>query len=66
MALTACERRILELNSDGLSDYRIARKLKMDPPNVHRARMSALRKLDKARDDLLFLETLSRKKIRIL
>ncbi len=61
MALTECERRILLLNAKGLSDYRIARKLRMDPPNVYRARKAALRKLAQARTDLSFAESLNRK-----
>lgn len=65
MALTECERQILRLNSEGLSDYRIARKLKMDPPNVYRARKAALRKLAEAKADLLFAETLMGTKGRV-
>lgn len=38
MALTERERKILQLKADGLSDYRIARKLKMETPNVTRSR----------------------------
>ncbi len=61
MALTERERQILLLNAKGLSDYRIARKLRMDPPNVYRARKSALRKLDLAKADLSFAESLNSK-----
>ncbi len=61
MALTECERQILLLNAKGLSDYRIARKLRMDPPNVYRARKAALRKLAQARTDLAFAESLNRR-----
>jgi Uncharacterized protein conserved in archaea len=61
LALTECERQILLLNAKGLSDYRIARKLRMDPPNVYRARKSALRKLAQAKTDLAFAESLNRK-----
>ena len=49
------------LNANGLSDYRIARKLKMDAPNVYRARKVALRKIAQAKTDLSFAETLNRK-----
>jgi DNA-binding CsgD family transcriptional regulator len=61
LALTERERQILLLNAKGLSDYRIARKLRMDPPNVYRARKAALRKLTQARTDLSFAESLKRK-----
>ena len=61
MALTERERQILRLNADGLSDYRIARKLKMETPNVYRARKTALKKLDRARADLSFADNLKRR-----
>ena len=61
MALTERERQILRLNAEGLSDYRIARKLKIETPNVYRARKAALRKIDRARDDLSFADSLKRK-----
>jgi DNA-binding NarL/FixJ family response regulator len=54
MALTELERQILRLHSEGLSDYRIARKLKMEIPNVTRSRKNALRKLEGAKADLEF------------
>ncbi|MCL4430649.1 MAG: LuxR C-terminal-related transcriptional regulator [Chloroflexi bacterium] len=60
MALTERERQILRLAAEGLSDYRIAKKLKMETPNVCRARKAALRKLDAAKADLSFAETLKR------
>ncbi len=61
MALTERERKILRLNSEGLSDYQIAKKLKIETPNVYRARKTALRKLDSARADLSFADSLKRK-----
>ena len=61
MALTERERKILQLNAEGLSDYQIAKKLKIETPNVYRARKTALRKLDCARADLSFVESLKRK-----
>lgn len=64
MALTECERRILILNADGLSDYRIAKKLKMEPPNVTRSRNNALKKLAVARADLEFVDGLKFKRHR--
>jgi DNA-binding NarL/FixJ family response regulator len=60
MALTERERKILQLNAEGLSDYQIAKKLKIETPNVYRARKSALRKLERARADLEFIEGLNR------
>lgn len=61
MALTERERKILQLNSEGLSDYQIAKKLKIETPNVYRSRKTALRKLDLARADLSFASSLKRK-----
>jgi DNA-binding CsgD family transcriptional regulator len=61
LALTEHERQILLLNAKGLSDYRIARRLRMDPPNVYRARKTALRKLAQAKIDLSLAESLHRK-----
>jgi DNA-binding NarL/FixJ family response regulator len=61
MALTERERKILRLNAEGLSDYQIAKKLKIETPNVYRSRKTALRKLDRARPDLSFADGLRRK-----
>ena len=58
MALTERERQILRLHSEGLTDYRIARKLKMETPNVTRSRKNALKKLECAKADLEFLDRL--------
>lgn len=58
MALTERERQILRLHAEGLSDYRIARKLKMEMPNVKRSRKNALKKIDYAKADLKFVEGL--------
>jgi DNA-binding CsgD family transcriptional regulator len=58
LALTERERQILLLYARGFSDYRIARKLRMDAPNVYRARKAALKKLDEAKTDLSFAEKL--------
>jgi DNA-binding CsgD family transcriptional regulator len=54
LALTEREREILRLGSYGFSDYRIAKKLKMETPNVTRYRKNALKKLESARADLEF------------
>ncbi len=60
-ALTERERQILRLHVEGLSDYRIAKKLQMETPNVYRARKTALRKIERAKDDLSFAESLEPK-----
>jgi len=61
MALTERERKILQLKAEGLSDYQIAKKLKIETPNVYRARKTALKKLERARADLSFADSLKRK-----
>ena len=58
MALTEREREILRLKAKGMSDYRIARKLKMETPNVTRARKNVLKKLECAKVDLDFINEL--------
>ena len=40
----------------GLSDYRIARKINTDPPSVTRSRKNAHRKLKDAKTDLEWAE----------
>jgi transcriptional regulator len=62
LVLTERERKILRLNAEGLSDYQIAKKLKIETPNVYRARKTALRKIDRARADLSFVDTLKQRK----
>jgi DNA-binding CsgD family transcriptional regulator len=52
MNLTNRERAILQLAKQGLSDYKIARKLKTDPPSVTRSRKNAHRKLVNAISDI--------------
>ena len=46
LALTDCERHILRLSAYGMSDYRIAKKLKIETPNLTRSRKNALKKLE--------------------
>jgi len=58
LALTEREKAILRLKTDGLSDYKIAHKLKMDTPKVTRARINALKKIEFARADLQFVDGL--------
>lgn len=50
--LTKFERRILELRSQDISDYAIARELDTDPPTVYRSRKNACKKLREAKTDL--------------
>jgi DNA-binding NarL/FixJ family response regulator len=57
MNLTDRERIILQLSEQGLSDYRIARKINTDPPSVTRSRKNAYKKLMNA---LTVLEWASR------
>jgi DNA-binding NarL/FixJ family response regulator len=52
MSLTERERMILELARQGLSDYKIARKINTDPPSVTRSRKNAQKKLEEAMTDL--------------
>jgi len=52
MALTDRERLILELANQGLSDYKIARKLNINPPTVNRLHKNAHRKLADALADV--------------
>jgi DNA-binding NarL/FixJ family response regulator len=58
MALTEREKNILRLSATGMSDYKIARKLRMETPNVTRSRKNALLKLECARNDLEFADKL--------
>ena len=58
MALTERERQILRLHFEGLSDYRIARKLNMEMPNVKRSRKNALTKIEHAKADIAFIDGL--------
>jgi hypothetical protein len=57
MNLTEKERTILQLAQQGLSDYRIARKINSDPPSITRSRKNAYKKLF---DAILDLEWASR------
>ena len=62
MALTDREKQILRLKKEGnLSDYEIARKLRVDAGNVARSRKSALLKIERARSDLDFAARLKAK-----
>ena len=52
MSLTERERTILQLARQGLSDYKIARRINIDPPSVTRSRKNAQRKLIDATSDI--------------
>ncbi len=52
MSLTEREKEILRLRQQGLSDYKIGRKIGADPPNITASRKNALRKLQRANEDL--------------
>jgi DNA-binding NarL/FixJ family response regulator len=52
MNLTKRERAILQLAKQGLSDYKIARKLKTDPPSVTRSRKNAQNKVYQIINDI--------------
>ncbi len=53
--LTEREKEILRLKKDsGLSDYKIARRLKVTPETVTRSRLNAQEKLRRAKMDLEF------------
>lgn len=54
--LTQRERKILELIKEGLSDYKIARRLSVDPPSVTISRKNAFKKLRQANEDLAWAE----------
>lgn len=54
MSLTERERLILQLQTQGLSDYKIARKMNSDPPSITRSRQNAHKKLNQARIDLQY------------
>ena len=54
MALTDREKQILRLKKGNLSDYEVARKLRIDAANVTRSRLTALRKIERAQADLDF------------
>ncbi len=56
MNLTERERTILQLAQQGLSDYKIARKINTDPPSVTRSRKNANEKLARALADLSWAE----------
>jgi transcriptional regulator len=54
LALTEREKQILRLKKSNMSDYKIARKLRIDAGNVTRSRLTTLRKIERAQADLEF------------
>ncbi len=56
MKLTERERLILQLEKEGLTDYRIARKISVDPPTITRSRRNAHKKLKQAQNDLQYAQ----------
>ncbi len=62
MNLTERERTILQLSEQGLSDYKIARRMNTDPPSVTRSRKNANQKLAKALADLAWAEKMALKR----
>ncbi len=56
MKLTERERLILQLEKEGLTDYRIARKISVDPPTITRSRRNAHKKLKQAQNDLEYAQ----------
>ena len=52
MSLIERERVILQLSGQGLSDYKIARRINIDPPSATRSRKNAQRKLTNAASDI--------------
>lgn len=57
MNLTEKERTILQLAQQGLSDYKIARKINSDPPSITRSRKNAHKKLVEAVVDIEWAAT---------
>jgi DNA-binding NarL/FixJ family response regulator len=56
MSLTERERVILQLETTGLSDYKIARKMKSAPPSITRSKQNAHKKLKKAKIDMQYAQ----------
>jgi transcriptional regulator len=54
LGLTEREKQILRLKRGKLSDYEIARKLRVNAGNGTRSRLTALRKIEQAQADLDF------------
>ena len=63
MSLTERERLVLRLRAEGLSDYGIARRLRVDATGVTRSRLNAARKLERMRVDLEFSRLVGVKKV---
>jgi DNA-binding CsgD family transcriptional regulator len=59
MSLTEREREVLKLQSQGFSDYKIARRIGADPPSVNRSRKNATAKLRRMKQDLAWAQSLN-------
>jgi transcriptional regulator len=55
VALTDREKAILRPKAQGLSDYKIAQKLKVTAPDITRSRKMVLQKIEQANEDLDFV-----------
>ena len=56
MNLTERERVILHLKTQGLSDYKIGRRMNSDPSSITRSRQNAQKKLKKAQIDMQYAQ----------
>ena len=56
--LTEYQKRVLKLAAKGYTDYRIAKMLKVEGPNVRNSRIRATKKIEKSRSDLAWFESL--------
>ena len=63
MSLTERERLVLRLRAEGLSDYGIARRLRVDATGVTRSRLNAVKKIERAKVDLEFSRLIGVKKV---
>jgi DNA-binding CsgD family transcriptional regulator len=56
MSLTEKERIILQMVTQGLSDYKSGRRMNSNPPSITRSRQNAHKKLKQAQNDLQFAQ----------
>ena len=56
MSLTERERVILHLKTQGLSDYKIGRRMNSGPSSITRSRQNAHKKLKKAQIDMQYAQ----------
>jgi DNA-binding CsgD family transcriptional regulator len=60
LALTDRDKKILELSAAGMTDYKIARRLRSNSGTVLRQRKRAYDKLERARSDVDFADKLKK------